>query len=607
MSMIVADYIADFLVDHDINQVFSVVGGGSMYLNDSLGHHSRLQVMYTHHEQAASIAAESYARLTNRIAAVCVTSGPGGTNAMTGCLCGYMGSIPMLVLSGQVRYPFTVRASGLPLRTVGEQEFDICKSVSAMTKYCEMVTDPMQIRYHLEKAFFFATSGRPGPSWLDIPLDVQNAQIDPAELPSFDPNCCAELLPLPVSDDIVKNILHRIEKARRPVLYVGMGVRLAGAFSDFEQLINRLGVPVVTGMSSVDCVPNDHSFYGGRAGATGDRAGNFAVQNSDLLLAIGNRLSLKHTGYNIDTWARGAYKIVCDIDRYELQRETLQIDQPLWADARDLIRQLNESLISNPLVDGHHGDWVAQCRTWVARYPVVKEAHYCTPDGKANIYAFYKELSKYLQEKEIVVSTSGMSRVVARQALEIKKGQRFIVNHATSPMGYCVPASIGACVGNNKNPVWLITGEGGLQMNIQELQTIKHHNLPIRIIVINNEGYHSIRQTQNAFFKNHTPIGIGQESADLSFPDLSKIAAAYGFSYSVCHTNTDLPAVLGQLLASDAPSICEVFVTKTQGTEPKSASKRLEDGRMVSAPLEDMAPFLSREELESNMFIPLVE
>lgn len=607
--MIVSKYIADFLVKQGISQVFSVVGGGAMYLNDALGHHPGLSTIYNHHEQASAIAAESYARVSNRLAVVCVSSGPGGTNAITGCLCSYMGSIPMLILSGQVRYPFTVRASGQPLRTVGEQEFDICESVRSMTKYAEMIVDPLQVREHLERAVFLATTGRPGPVWLDIPLDVQNAKIDPDQLIGFDARCASKDMPPPVTESIVTDILTRISRAKRPVLYVGTGVRLAGAFEDFQILVDRLGIPVVTGVSSVDCIHTDHPLYAGRAGVTGNRAGNFAVQNSDLLLAIGNRLCLKNTGYNIETWARAAYKIVCDIDPYELKRKELKINQPLWADARDLITKLNNALSDGAFCEdnGNHAEWKRQCETWVKNYPVVTKANYQTSDGKANIYAFYSELSKALGENEIIVSTAGTARVVGAQAMHFKRGQRFIVNVPTATMGYCLPAAIGASIAYGKKPITLVTGDGGLQMNIQELQTIKHHQLPIRIIVINNEGYHSIRQTQNSYFKETTRIGLGEESGDLSFPELSKLSTAYGLQYMACHTNDDLPRVLKDLMSYEGPVICEVFVTKTQGTEPKSASKRLDDGRMVSAPLEDMAPFLPREEFEANMLLPMAD
>lgn len=603
--MIVAEFIADFLSRRNLSQVFTVVGGGAMYLNDSLGHHPGLTVTYTHHEQAAAIAAEAHARVTSRPAVVCVTSGPGGTNAMTGCLCSYMGSIPMLILSGQVRYPFTVRSSGLPLRTVGEQEFDICKAAAAMTKYCEMVVDATRIRYHLEKAVFVATSGRPGPAWLDIPLDVQNASIAPEFLQGFDPQEYAHELPPPISDETASGVLQRIQQSRRPVLYVGLGVRLAGAQPAFIELAEHLNIPVVTGVSSVDCISSNHRLYAGRAGTTGTRAGNFAIQNADLLLVIGSRLSLKHTGYNVESWARSAYKIVCDIDRFELQREHLKIDCPIWADAADFIACLTSRLAYHPLEGADHEAWRRQCRDWVARYPVVTTSHDKTQDGKVSLYAFFRELSKLLPEDHLLVTTAGTARVVGAQAMDFKPGQRFIVNVPAAPMGYCLPAAIGACLAMSRQTITLIAADGGLQMNIQELQTIKHHRLPIRIIVINNEGYHSIRQTQRAYFRGRSHVGIGEESGDLSFPDLSKIATAYGFQYLACRTNPELPSQLGRLMELRAPVICEVFVTKEQGIEPKAASRRLEDGRMVSAPLEDMAPFLSRVELEENMLIPL--
>lgn len=604
MKKRVSDYIADFLAANGITDVFEVVGGGAMYLNDSFGHHKGLNVTYHHHEQAAAIAAEAYARVNNKMAAVCVTSGPGATNAITGCLCAYMGSIPMIIFSGQVRYPLTVKGLGLNLRTNGEQEYDICRSVEGMTKYCTMVFDPYQIRYSLEKAFFLARAGRPGPVWIDMPLDVQSAEIETDNLVGFDPQkeCITEK---PYFDSkVVKTIIERIKSSERPVLYCGMGVRLSGCYEDFLKLVDKLGIPVTTGMTTVDCIPNDHPFYAGRPGATGDRAGNFAVQNSDLFISIGSRLSYKQTGYNTKTWARAAYKIMVDIDPEELKRKYLNIDLPICADAADFIHAMLEEL-GEPLPQ--HTEWLSQCNTWVKKYPVVTEEHYNTVDGRGSIYVFYKILSDLMPENSMYVTTSGNSRVICRQAATIKKGQRVITNHSTSPMGYCIPASIGACIANGRKPVVLVTGEGGFQMNIQELQTIVQNKLPIHIVVINNEGYHSIRITQNSFFKEHTHVGIGEESGDLSFPDISKIAYAYGYPYFECRNNEDMQSVLTEFLKCKTYAICQVFVTKTQVTLPKASSKRLENGKMVSAPLEDMAPFLTREELKSNMYIPLID
>lgn len=605
MKVRVSDFIANYLVNHGITNMFEVVGGGAMYLNDAFGHKKGLTVTYHHHEQAAAIAAEAYARLNNQMAGVCVTSGPGGTNAITGCLCAYMGSIPMIIFSGQVRYPLTVRGQGLKLRTNGEQEYDICRSVEGMTKYCEMVIEPMKIKYSLEKAIFLAKAGRPGPVWLDIPLDVQSALVEENELVGFNSEEEGYEQKPRFEKAIIKEVIDRIEKAERPVLYCGMGVRISGAYEKFMKLVDKLGIPVTTGMTTLDCVPNNHRYYAGRPGATGDRPGNFAVQNSDLFLSIGSRLSYKQTGYNTDTWARAAYKIMVDVDSEELKREYLHIDLPICADAQDFIDAMLEELSSREIKQ--HTDWVKQCKKWLEKYPVVDESKYKINDGRGSIYVFYKELSRLLPDNSLYVTTSGNSRVICRQAATMKNGQRVITNHSTSPMGYCLPASIGACIANDRKPVYLITGEGGFQMNIQELQTIVQNQLPVHIFVINNEGYHSIRMTQNSFFKGHTHIGIGEESGDLSFPDIKKIAYAYGIPYFESKNIDDLDKTITDVMNCKTYSLCQVFVTKEQVTMPKASSKKLEDGRFISPPLEDMAPFFSEEELEENMYIPLLK
>lgn len=602
----VADYIADYLVEHNVTRLFEVVGGGAMHLNDAFGHKDGLHVIYHHHEQAAAIAAEAYARVNNQMAAVCVTSGPGATNAITGCLCAYMGSIPMVLFSGQVRYPLTVRGQGLDLRTNGEQEYDICKSVAGMTKFCEMVSEPMRIRYVLEKACYFAKAGRPGPVWLDIPLDIQAAIVETDDLYGFDAIAEGYEEKPHFDKTVISLILEKLKTSERPVLYCGMGVRLAGAYEKFMELVDLLGIPVTTGMTTLDCVPNGHPLYAGRPGATGDRAGNFAVQNSDFFLSIGSRLSYKQTGYNTATWARAAYKVMVDVDPEELKRKYLNIDLPVCADALDFIEQLIEGIKNLQEKLPERNKWIGQCKEWVGKYPVVTPDKYETPDGRGSTYVFYKTLSELMPENAVYVTTSGNSRVICRQAAIMKKGQRVITNHSTSPMGYCLPAAIGACLANNGRMVVLITGEGGFQMNLQELQTIKHNRLPVHIVVINNEGYQSIRITQNSFFKEHTHVGIGEESGDLSFPDISKIAYAYEYPYFESKNVDDLEDTLRRFLACETYAICQVFVTKTQVTMPKASSRRLADGRMVSMPLEDMAPFLDREELKENMYIPLV-
>ncbi len=595
----VADYIADFLADNGITQVFSVTGGGAMHLNDGLGHHPGLRCVYNHHEQACAIAAEAYARLNNQIAAVCVTTGPGGTNAITGVLGGWLDSIPMLVISGQVRFDTTARSTGLHLRAMGDQEFDIVKAVGCMCKFSEMVIQPERIRYCLEKALYLATRGRPGPSWLDIPLNVQAAVVDTDTLVGFDPAECPDAVPAPVPEDAIQEVIRRISAAKRPVLYPGSGVRTAGAFDAFQAVVRKLNIPVVTGWNSIDLMTTDDPLYAGRGGIMGDRAGNYAVQNSDLVLAVGNRLSIRQVGYNYQTWAREAFVIAVDIDPEELKKPTLHIDLPLCGDAADFLQKLAAALPEEPLFHGK--DWLSQCQSWKEKYPVVLPRHYA-PCEQTNVYAFIHELSSRLPEGQVTVVGNGSACVVGSHGYVMKKGQRFLIKSAVASMGYDLPAAIGACVAGGKAPIVCVSGDGSLQMNLQELQTIIHHRLPIRLFIINNEGYHSIRQTQNNFFPPPL-VGIGLDSFDLSFPSLEKLAWAYGYPYFAIRNNDDLASVLPQALAQEGPVVCEVLVTKAQVFEPRSAAKRLPDGTMVSPPLEDLYPFLPEDEQRANMLI----
>ena len=604
MKQKVSDYIADFLVNNGITDMFSVVGGGAMHLNDSFGHHPGLRVTYNHHEQGSAIAAEAYARVTNKIAGVCVTSGPGATNAITGVLCGWMGSIPMLVFSGQVRVAVSVRSNNLHLRTMGEQEIDIEPIVSPICKYAKMVLKPEEIRYHLEKALYLAYHGRPGPCWLDMPLDVQGAIIDTDTLRGYDPCEDEEIFPAQVTNKVAQEVIARVRTAKRPILYLGQGVRTSGGYDTVLQMVEKLNIPVTTGMTSVDQIWNSHPLYAGRPGATGDRAGNFAVQNSDLLISVGSRLSFKQTGYNTATWAREAYKIMVDIDAAELEKPHLGIDMKIWADAKSFAEAI--CAVAGEEKIFAQGEWHQICKNWVNRYPVVTQEQREQKET-ANIYAFYEELSRQLGENEIIVTTSGSSRVVGRQALTIKPGQRVIVNHSTSPMGYCLAAAVGACVANERKPIVCCTGEGSFQMNIQELQTMAQNRLPVRIFVLNNEGYHSIRQSQSGFFGKDRLVGMGDESGDVSFPDFEKVAALYGFHYMEIHENSELTNVISKVLDMKERCLCQVFLGKEQGTMPKVSSRRLPNGQFVSAPLEDMAPFLSREELKENLIVKPLE
>ncbi len=601
MKIRVADYIAETLAAHGIRHVFSVTGGGAMYLNDGLGHHPLLQCIYNHHEQACAMAAESYARVHNRMAAVCVTTGPGGTNAITGVLGGWLDSIPMLILSGQVRYDTTARSTGLDIRAMGDQEFDITRAVGCMTKFAEMVTDPDKIRYCLEKAIHLAQSGRPGPCWLDIPLNVQGAYVETEELCGYDLSEDTEKIPR-VTGEQIALILDKLRSSNRPVLNVGNGVRIAGAAEVLGRVIEKLNIPVVTGWNSIDLIEDEHPLYVGRAGIMGDRPGNWAVQNCDLFLSIGSRLSIRQVGYNHSSWARAAYTIVEDVDQEELKKPDIHVDYPIWADARDLLEALDAAVPAGRMPIRE--EWNARCQYWKKEFPVVQKCHYAQSEP-ANVYAFIHKLSSSLAEGDITVVGNGSACVVGSHAYVIKKGQRFVINSAVASMGYDLPAAIGACVASGGRQIVCVSGDGSIQMNLQELQTIIHHRMPIKIFVINNGGYHSIRQTQMNFF-GEPLVGIGAESGDLSFPDLEKLAGAYGYPYIRISSNNQLGRVQS-VLETEGPMLCEVMVDAGQKFEPKAASRRMEDGTMVSAPLEDLAPFLPREVLKQQMYIPLVD
>ncbi len=612
MKIRLADYVADFLASHGVTDCFTVVGGGAMHLNDAFGHHEKIRCTYNHHEQASAIAAESYARLNNKIAALCVTTGPGGTNAITGVVGGWLDSIPMFVISGQVRYDTTARyamqfTDGLPLRAVGDQEFDITNSVSCMCKYAAMLEKPEDIRYMLEKAWHLATTGRPGPVWIDIPVNYQGGYIETESLRGYDPTEDDKALPEPVSDEIVDTVLSKIAKAERPVIYAGGGIRLSGGFEAFQKAAERLGVPVVTYWNSVDLIEDDNPLYCGRGGNMGDRPGNFAVQNSDLLLAIGTRISIRQTGYSFDTWARAAEVIMVDIDKAEFKKPTIHVDMPVFADAKDFLEAIIRRTENAELPVCKNHAWREKCVEWKKKYPATLPRHYKENGETANVFAFIKHLSDSLPENSLTAVSNGACCVVGHQNWTIKKGTRFIINSAIASMGYGLPAAIGLCIAGGRQDTICLEGDGSIMMNLQELQTIVTNRLPVKVFLINNQGYHSIRLTQNNLFKEHCKVGIGPESGDLSFPEYKRIAEAFGMPYFCAHSNEEMKKAVADALAVDGYAFCEIFTDTVQVWEPKSSTKRLEDGRLVSPPLEDLAPFLDREELKSNMFIPMIE
>lgn len=611
MKTRLADYIADFLASHGVTDCFTVVGGGAMHLNDAFGHHEKIRCTYNHHEQASAIAAEAYARLNNKIAALCVTTGPGGTNAITGVVGGWLDSIPMFVVSGQVKYTTTARyaerfTDGLPLRAVGDQEFDITKSVSCMCKYAAMLEDINDIRYMLEKAWHLAVTGRPGPVWIDVPVNYQGSYIETDGLRGYDPAEDDASLPPKVNDETVKIILDKIRNAKRPVIYAGGGIRLSGGAETFKKASKLLGVPVVTYWNSIDIIEDDDPLYCGRGGNMGDRAGNFAVQNSDLLLTIGTRISIRQVGYNYETWARAAEVIMVDIDKAEMKKPTIHVDMPVFADAKDFLEAIIRNVPDSGVPVSGSDDWRKQCAQWKKNYPVVLPRHREENRKTANVYAFIKYLSDQLPENSLTAVSNGACCVAGHQCWSVKHGTRFIINSAIASMGYGLPAAVGLCVSGGKRDTVCLEGDGSIMMNLQELQTIITNKLPIKIFLINNSGYHSIRLTQNNLFKGRAKVGIGPESGDLSFPKFRKIAEAFGFPYFSAGSNAEMQEAVKAALSTDGYAFCEIFTDTEQVWEPKSSTKRLEDGTLVSPPLEDLAPFLDRDELAQNMYIPLI-
>ncbi len=598
----VADYIAQELARRGIHHVFMVTGGGAMHLNDAFGRHPDLTVVCCHHEQACAIAAESYYRLTNRLAAVNVTTGPGATNAITGVYGAYVDSLGMVVISGQSKWETLVRSTDLPLRQLGDQEVDIVRMVGGITKYAVVVQDPATIRYHLERALHLAVNGRPGPVWLDVPVNVQAAKIEPEALRDYDPAEDRIVFGGGDLEVVARTILAKLAVAERPVIYAGSGIRLSGAHELFLRLLDRLGVPVVTAWNSNDLVPDDHGCYAGRPGSVGDRAGNFAVQNSDVLLILGCRLNIRLISYNWENFARAAFKIWVDVDAAELRKPTVRPDLPVHADLAELLPVLFR------LAEGFDRHRLAAWRVWCQerrrRYPVVLPEYWQNAHN-VNPYCFMDRLFDELGEDEVIVTADGTACVTAFQVARIRRGMRLYHNSGSAPMGYDLPAAVGAAVAlGGGHRVVCLAGDGSIMMNLQELQTVVHLRLPVKIFVLNNQGYHSIRQTQQSFFHDNI-VGCGTESG-LSFPEWGRLAQAFGLPFQRCADHDGLAGAIRATLDVPGPSFCEIVLDLRQVFAPKLSSRKLDDGRMVTSPPEDMAPFLSREELRENMIVPLM-
>ncbi len=594
----VAHIIADFLVEKGVKHVFTVTGGGAMHLNDALGHKEGLISIYNHHEQASSIAAEGYARLTGDIAVCCVTSGPGGTNAITGVMGGYLDSIPMFVLSGQVKRETTLWSTDVPLRQLGDQEFPIIDSVKNMTKYAVMVTEPKDILYHLEKAWYLANNGRKGPVWLDIPLDVQAAKVEVEELRLFEKEEEEKLEVVKGFDDaMLADLLGKIEGARRPVILAGTGVRLAGAADKLLKAADKLKIPVVTAWNAHDLMTDDNPWYCGRPGTVGTRGGNFVVQSADLLLVLGCRMNIRQISYNYKEWAKDAYKIAVDIDAAELDKPTIDIDMKINADVSDV---LDKIIASDYEAGDTHAKWVSWGREIDARFPACA-ASYNEEKDAINPYVYIDRMTKILDEGDKVICGNGSACVITFQGMHIKKDQRLFTNSGCAAMGYGFPAAVGCAAAmrdlDNNSRVICVDGDGSFQMNLQELQTVVYNKLNLKTFIINNNGYHSIRQTQTNLFE--PPLVGVCDGNGLSFPDLEKLAAAYNMRYVRIDKVDEIEAKTLEALAGNDPVLCEVVVSDKQNFAPKLSSKVLPDGRIVSPPIDDMFPFLEREEYEA--------
>ena len=587
--MRVADFICQYLVDYGVRHIFMVTGGGAMHLNDAIKS-SELTFICNHHEQASAMAAESYARVTNELGVINVTTGPGGINALNGVFGAWTDSLPLLVVSGQVKTSTIVSTHPecKALRQLGDQEAPMIEMATPVTKYAALIRDPNQIKYELQKAIHLATTSRPGPVWLDIPIDVQGAQINPDVLPSYEPDGA------PSVNLAMDRVVSLLKSAKRPVLFGGAGVRISGAVDVFRDVAQQLGIPTVTAWNAHDIMPDAHPCYCGRPGTIGTRGGNFVTQNADVLLVVGSRLNIRQISYNWECFARNATIVHVDIDPAELAKPTLCTDVKIEADVCVFLTAL---LAEN--VDVSYTDWLAWARKINQRYTIISEKQ-CL-ESQINPYKFMQKLSDQLKDDDVVACGDGAACVMSFQTIEIKENMRLYTNSGSASMGYDIPAAIGAAIARDGKRVVCLAGDGSAQMNIQELQTIVHLNLPIVIFIINNGGYLSIRQTQESHFSGNM---IGESPASgVSFPEYATLAQAFGIPSNRVTTDSELEAAISEALSSRGPFLCEVIVDPAEPMGPKLSSRRLDDGSMVSSPLEDMSPFLDRDELADVMSI----
>lgn len=594
----VTDYIADFLAKNGVDTIFQVSGGGMMFLLDSVGRHSDIKVVCNHHEQASAMSALTYAKLNkNGLGACFLTTGCGGTNALTGLLNAWQDNISCFLFSGQSKTSQTTALAGTALRQFGVQEADIVSVAKPMSKYAVMITDANDIAYHLEKALFLAKSGRSGPVWIDVPMDIQGAFVDPDNIRHFDAKSEGLLPETKSHKEELAKLATLLEKSKRPLIIAGQGIRLSNTIPQFNKFLEKYQIPFVGTYLAVDYTEYQNPLFVGTIGVKGTRAGNFAMQNADLVLVLGSRLSVSCVGYDYHQFAREGKVIVVDIDKEEHQKKTIKIDILINADLKDFFAEF--SYDKKPEIK----NWQDQCLLWKNTYPV------CLPEYETselvNQYYFMEVLCRNLGDDDIVISDAGSAFYVASQAIKVQKKQRYITSGAQAEMGYTMPAIIGAQYGNPKAKIIGITGEGSFQMNIQELQTIIHEKLPVKLFVWNNGGYLSIKATQDKFF-NGFRVGV-DETSGISFPDLEKIAMAYGVKFIKIKSTKDLEKGIQDVLNFNGAVLCEVICDPDQMVVPTLSSYKNQEGKIVSRPLEDLFPFLDREEFKRNMIIKPIE
>jgi acetolactate synthase-1/2/3 large subunit len=593
--------ISDFIIKHlekiGVDTVFLVTGGGAMHLNDSFGQSRQIKKIFNHHEQGCAIAAEGYARIANRMAVVNVTTGPGGLNTLTGVMGQWTDSVPVLYISGQVRYDTTVESQkgSLDLRQLGDQEVDIISVVRPLTKFSAIIKEPKDVRWILEKAIYEATHNRPGPVWVDVPHNIQSAMVDENSLMGFEAGVTSAPKGL---EDQVQQVIQTLSSAKRPVVVCGQGTRIAGTIDHVRTFCRENKIPVVTTFNNFDAIPDDFPFYSGRIGTIGQRAGNFCLQNADVVLFLGTRNNIRQVSYTWKYFCRAAKRIAVDIDDTELRKPLVSYDLAIRADLHDFMPLLLSEARGTTFPDWTW--WVDWCQERRRRFPVVTDKQ--RTSEKLNPYYFVYELTKRTSLDAVIVAGNGTACVSLFHSSVVKKGQRMFINSGCAAMGYDIPAALGATCACNHDVICL-AGDGSFQMNIQELATISYNHLPVKIFYLDNGGYASIRQTQDNFFGRR--FGIDNQTG-IGFPDTGKLADAYALEHFEIRDSRNMRETIDKVLCFKGPVLCHVYLDPEHIFEPKLSSARNRDGQLVSKPLEDMYPFLPRDVLRDNMIIDML-